>query len=147
MDDSFDRLEQKVRDAAERIRQLRGDKERLSGEAEIARADLDEAKARIAALEGEQKAATEREAESEDLRAELEQARNRIAELEESPPVAADDDAGDDEARVTELEAGGAESFEDGVVEELKQTVSRLRDERREIKKRVEKLVKVLDSL
>ncbi len=170
MDDSFDRLEQKVKEAAARVRELKGENERLSGKAERALADLGEANARVAALEDGQKAAAESASGAEGLQAELEQARERIAELEESADAA--DPGGADladakaelkelkkelrttrealsaaEARATELEGVQAESLEEGEVEELRQTVSRLRDERKEIKARVKKLVGALDSL
>ena len=164
MDDSFDRLEQKVEEAAARVQQLRRDNERLSGEAESARADLEEAGVRIAALQAEQEAAAERAAASEGLRAELEQFRNRIAELEEATAGApGESEPGSSqlegelktarealaraEARVSELEAAAAEASDDGALGKLRQTVSRLRDERKEIKKRVKKLVGALDSL
>jgi chromosome segregation ATPase len=164
MDDSFDRLEQKVKEAAARVKQLKRDNERLSGEAESARADLEKASARIAALEGEQGAAAESAAESEGLRAELAQSKDRIAELEEATtadPGGADSELSElkseletarealstAEARVSELAAGAAEPSDAGELEELEQTVSRLREERKEIKKRVKKLVGALDSL
>ena len=164
MDDSFDRLEQKVKEAVARVQALKRDNERLSAEGESARADLEKASVRVAALEGEQGAAAESAAEIDELRAELTQSRNRIAELEEATVADPGDTQSESseleselettrvalsaaEARVAELESGAAEASDAGELQELEQTVARLRDERKEIKKRVKKLVGALDSL
>ena len=164
MDDSFDRLEQKVKEAVARVQALKRDNERLSAEAESARADLKKASVRVAALEGEQGAAAESVAEIDGLRAELAQSRNRIAELEGATAADPGDTQSESseleselettrealsaaEARVAELESGAAEASDAGELQELEQTVARLRDERKEIKKRVKKLVGALDSL
>lgn len=91
MDDSFELLEEKVRRAADVVRKLRRDNRGLEEEAAKARARLQEAEKRLAALEKQATAPAGAdpevvkalEADLKSLRAEREEVRKRIGKLVE----------------------------------------------------------------
>jgi uncharacterized protein involved in exopolysaccharide biosynthesis len=76
MDDAFDRLEDKVRKAAELVTRLRADKQAAEGQAQEARARLAEAEKKLGALEKERSGSAERAKELERLGREVETLRS-----------------------------------------------------------------------
>ncbi len=88
MDDAFDRLEERVRTAAELVQRLRSEKKALEQQAAQARARVDEAEKKLGALEKERSGAAERarqwdglEREVLSLRHERDEVRTRVARL------------------------------------------------------------------
>jgi predicted RNase H-like nuclease (RuvC/YqgF family) len=88
MDDAFDRLEERVRAAAELVQRLRADKKLLEQQADEARARLEAAEKKLVALEKEHGGAAERarkldglEREVDSLRHERDEVRTRVARL------------------------------------------------------------------